>query len=148
MKTARHLILAILCALAVIGVFRLRIEVDILNLLPADNSVARGLSEYQDKFLQAGEVIIVVRTLNPESTTAAVEGAVKALRGRTDLVERVFSQPPANESLADAAQFLAYLWLNAPTSEVAQLRTDVQPGHFPIEQCQRRRVTSLRARSG
>lgn len=131
MKAARHLLLAILCALAIIGIFRLRIDVDILNLLPADNSVARGLAEYQDRFLQAGEVIVVLRTLSPEFSAGAVERAVKALRSRTDLVERVFWQPPANESLGDAAQFLAYLWLNAPTNEVAQLRAEMQPAHLP-----------------
>jgi hypothetical protein len=59
MRPGRHLLLALLCALAVIGFFRLRIDVDILNLLPRDNSIARGLAEYQDKFLQAGEVVMV-----------------------------------------------------------------------------------------
>ena len=127
MKVTRHVVLAVLCALAVVGIFRLRIDVDILNLLPADNDVARGLAEYQDRFLQAGEVIIVVRTLLPEWSDAAAAGVVKALRSRPELVERVFWQPPASESLADAAQFLSYLWLNAPTNEVVQLRESVRP---------------------
>jgi predicted RND superfamily exporter protein len=131
MKAARHLILAIFCALALIGIFRLRIDVDILNLLPADDDVARGLAEYQDRFLQAGEVIIVVRTAFPESSEEAATGIVKSLRARTDLVERAFSQPPASESLVDAAQFLSYLWLNAPTNEVAQLRESVRPEKLP-----------------
>jgi predicted RND superfamily exporter protein len=122
MKAARHLFLAILCGLAVIGLFRLRIDVDILNLLPRDNSIARGLAEYQDKFLQAGEVVMVLRSSDPADSTAAVNAIVDALRQNTNMVAGVFWQPPANESLADAAQFLAYLWLNAPTSQVAHLR--------------------------
>ncbi|HEX7861637.1 MAG TPA: MMPL family transporter [Verrucomicrobiae bacterium] len=126
MKAARHLLLAILCALAIIGIFRLRIDVDILNLLPADNSISRGLAEYQEKFLQAGEVIMVVQTTSSASSEGAVKEIVKALKARPELVGRVFWQPPANESLNDAAQFLAYLWLNAPTNSVAELRTDLQ----------------------
>src|SRR5688500_3538695 len=103
MKAARHLIPAIFCALAIIGIFRLRIDVDILNLLPADNDVARGLAEYQDRFLQAGEVIIVLRTTAPEWSEAAAAEVAKALRARPELVERTFWQPPATESLNDAA---------------------------------------------
>lgn len=131
MKAARHLILAILCALAVIGIFRLRIDVDILNLLPADNDVARGIGEYQERFLQAGEVIIVLRTTAAEQSEAAAMEIVKALRARPDLVERAFWQPPATESLDDAAHFLAYLWLNAPTNEVRQLRDSVRLENLP-----------------
>jgi uncharacterized protein len=126
MKVARHVVLAVLCALAVIGIFRLRIDVDILNLLPADNDVARGLAEYQDRFLQSGEVIIVVRTIAPQWSEEAAAKVVKALRARPDIVARVFWQPPTSESLADAAQFLSYLWLNAPTNEVVQLRESIR----------------------
>ena len=80
MKVARHVVLAVLCALAVIGIFRLRIDVDILNLLPRDNSVAQGLAEYQDKFLQAGEVVVVIHSQNPAEAARAVEAIAKALR--------------------------------------------------------------------
>lgn len=131
MKAARHFILAILSALAIVGIFRLRIDVDILNLLPADNDVARGLAEYQDLFLQAGEVIIVLRTSAAESSEAAASEVVKALRARPDMVERAFWQPPATESLNDAAQFLAYLWLNAPTNDVLHLRESLRPENLP-----------------
>src|SRR5688500_20171242 len=102
MKAARHLLLAALCALAVIGIFRLRIDVDILNLLPRDNSIARGLAEYQDKFLQAGEVVMVVRTEDPAHSTEAVNAIVEALRAKSNLITRIFWQQPATESRADA----------------------------------------------
>ena len=131
MRPGRHLLLALLCALAVIGFFRLRIDVDILNLLPRDNSIARGLAEYQDKFLQAGEVVMVIRTEDPAHSTEAVNAIVESLRSKTNLITRIFWQPPANESLADAARFLAYLWLNAPTSEVAQLSASVRRETLP-----------------
>src|SRR5687768_12234539 len=132
MKVARHVILAVLCALAVIGIFRLRIDVDILNLLPRDNSVAQGLAEYQDKFLQAGEVVVVVSSRNAAETTRVAEAVEKALRPHGDLIERAFWRPPSNESLAEAAKFLAYLWLNAPTAEVERLRASLRNENIPI----------------
>ena len=101
MKGARHLLLAVLCALAVLGIFRLRIDVDILNLLPRDNSVARGLAEYQDKFLQAGEVVVVVHSVDASQSIEAVKAIVQEFRREGRLIERVFWQPPANESLVE-----------------------------------------------
>jgi predicted RND superfamily exporter protein len=118
----RRLLLLIFTVLAVVGVFRVRVDVDILNLLPVDSSVARGLAEYQEKFLQAGELIVVVRSLEPETTLNAVTSVLSEVRRHTNLVDRVFWQPPANESLGDAAQFLAYLWLNSPTNAVLELQ--------------------------
>ncbi|MGZ8940763.1 MAG: MMPL family transporter, partial [Limisphaerales bacterium] len=132
MKAARHFLLAILCALAVIGIFRLRIDVDILNLLPRDNSIARGLAEYQDKFLQAGEVVVVVHSQDLALSMEAVKAIVQMAGQDSELIERAFWQPPANESLADAAQFLSYLWLNAPKDQVVQLRDSLRPETLPV----------------
>jgi predicted RND superfamily exporter protein len=131
MKSARHFLLAVLCGLAVIGIFRLRIDVDILNLLPRDNSIAQGLAEYQDKFLQAGEVVVVVQSQRAGEAGLVVDAVSKALRPDGQLIERAFWQPPANESLHDAAQFLAYLWLNANTNDVVQLRDSLRAQNLP-----------------
>jgi hypothetical protein len=116
-----------LLLLAVIGAFRLRIDVDILNLLPGNDSVARGLAAYQEKFLQAGELIVVLRSEDAEKTLRAVQGVAAAIARQTNLVERFFWQPPANDSLADSAKFLAYLWLNGPTNEVSEWHAALSP---------------------
>ena len=143
--SGRRLLLAVFLVLAVVGLFRLRIDVDILNLLPADIPVARGLAEYQDKFLQAGEVIVVLRSSDSESNLQGVRAIVAAARDRTNLIDRVFWQPPANESLGDAAQFLAYLWLNSPTDTVAVLRENLKPENLSalLEQSRERIATSF-----
>src|SRR5687767_5891217 len=131
MIAARRILPAILFGLAIVGLFRLRIDVDILNLLPGDIPVARGLAEYQDKFLQAGEVIVVLRSDEAETTLRAVNAVVSAARRKTNLIERLFWQPPANESLTDAAQFLAYLWLNSPPETVRALQNSLSSSNLP-----------------
>lgn len=125
------MLLAVLAALAFLGLFRLRIDVDILNLLPSNSSVTRGLAEYQQKFLQAGEVVVVLRSPDAESALNAVTSVVASVRSRTDLIERIFWQPPANESLHDAASFLGYLWLNASTGTVLELRRSLAATNLP-----------------
>jgi predicted RND superfamily exporter protein len=73
----------------------------------------------------------VIHSAESSQSTAAVKAIVDELTGRGDFIERAFWQPPANESLADAAQFLSYLWLNAPTSEVVRLRDSLRPENLP-----------------
>jgi uncharacterized protein len=124
--SAKRVVFIILAGLALIGLFRLRIDVDVLNLLPSGSPVAKGLAVYQEKFLQAGELIIVVRSPSAETTLAAATSVVQQVRVRSNLVARAFWQPPANESLDDAARFVSYLWLNSSISGVAELQRNLR----------------------
>ena len=44
------------------GLFRLRVDVDVLNLLPANIPAVQGLKLHQKYFANANELIITVRT--------------------------------------------------------------------------------------
>ena len=135
--------LFVLIALAVVGLFRFRIDVDVLNLLPSDSPVAKGLALYQEKFLQAGELIMVIRSADPDVTMQAVTSIVQRIRSQTNLVERAFWQPPANESLTDAAKFAAYLWLNSDTNKVAELQQSLTSPNLPsVLQASRDRIAT------
>jgi uncharacterized protein len=142
-RAARRVLLFLFLALALAGLFRFRIDISILNLLPSDSAVAKGLQIYEEKFLQAGELIIVFRSADAEMTMQAVTTVVQQARLHTNLVERAFWQPPANESLTDAARFVAYLWLNSPTNQVAELQQSLQPQNLPpLLQASRERIAT------
>ncbi len=141
--SGRRLLLFVFLALSILGAFRLRIDVDVLNLLPSGSRVAKGLGVYQEKFLQAGELILVLRSDDPDATLAAATSIVHQARIHTNLVERAFWQPPANESIVEAAKFVAYLWLNSPTNMVGELQRSLQEDHIPaILEASRERIAT------
>ncbi len=115
------LVLLALIALAAVGLSRISLDVEVLNLLPTDNSISRGLLLYQKHFLNAGELVVTLQAESSEEAAAAVEAIVGRVRPQTNLVERFFWQPPWNESIQGSAQFLAYLWLNSPPAKVQAL---------------------------
>ena len=45
-------------------------------------------------------------------------------------MERLFWQPPMNDSIRGGAQFLAYLWLNAPPNKVRAMAETLRPGNL------------------
>ncbi len=126
----RGLMLLALIALAAIGLARLSLDVEILHLLPTNNSVSRGLLIYQERFLNAGELLVTLQAESSEQATAAVDSIARRVRPQTRLVERLFWQPPWNDSLKGSAQFLAYLWLNAAPEKVQALANRLRPGQL------------------
>ncbi len=125
--SVRGLVLLVLIGLAAVGFARLSLDVEVLNLLPTDNPISRGLLIYQQHFLNAGELVVTLEAESSEEAVAAVDAVVKRVRPQTNLVERLFWQPPWNDSLAGSAQFLAYLWLNAPPEKVQELAERLRP---------------------
>jgi predicted RND superfamily exporter protein len=137
--------LLLLIGLAAVGLARLSLDVEVLNLLPADNPISQGLLMYQQHFLNAGELVVTLDGESNEQTLAAVDAVVKRVRPQTNLVERLFWQPPWNDSLAGSAQFLAYLWLNAPPEKVGELAERLKPEKFEetLSATRERMTTSL-----
>jgi predicted RND superfamily exporter protein len=139
------LVFLLLVILAVIGAFRLKLDVEVLNLLPGNNQVSRGLLLYQKRFLNSGELIITVQAESAEESSKAVDAIVHTLSPATNLLKTVFWQPPWNDSIMASAQFLAYLWLNGPTQKVEQLARSLQPANLNavLAETQERMATSL-----
>lgn len=103
------------------GMARLRFDVDVLNLLPADLPVVEGLKLYQQHFTDSRELILTVRSSDPAKTEAAAKGLVDTLRSQTNLTASVIWQPAWQERPAQAAELIGYIWLNQPPSEFNQL---------------------------
>ena len=104
-----------------LGLARLRFDVEVLNLLPADAPAVHGLKIYQQHFANARELILYVHTADSETTESTARVIAERLRRETNLVAEVTWQPPWLEHPAQAAELIAYLWLNQPPEAFGQL---------------------------
>ena len=84
----RLILLALVAAALVAGLSRLRLDTDILNLLPPGAPGVAGLRLWQRHFAGAQELLITVRGAEAEAAARAAEAVAVALRARPDLVRR------------------------------------------------------------
>jgi predicted RND superfamily exporter protein len=117
----------LLVVLAVIGLCRLRLDVDVLNLLPPDVASVRGLKLYQERFANARELILTVRAPTGELGERFAAELGMRLRGETNLVAEVSWQPPWMEEPAQAGEIIASLWYNQPPEVFAALTNRLSP---------------------
>src|SRR5262249_50886489 len=93
----------------------------IFDLLPRQLKVVQGLRLYQQYFANARELLITVRGGTVEETENAARRVAESLRAHTELIENVTWQPPWLENPRQAAELLAYLWLNQPPHPLQEL---------------------------
>jgi uncharacterized protein len=114
-----------------IGLMRLRFEVDVLSLLPADIEAVQGLKLYQEHFANARELLITLESPEAEVTEKAAADVAAALRVRTNLVETVTWRPPWLEHPEQAAELMGFLWLNQPPEALRALAERLAPENLP-----------------
>lgn len=110
------------------GLFRLRFDMDVLDLLPPGEPTVQGLKLYQEHFANARELIISLRA--PDADTAEnLAGQLAArLRQETNLVAAVTWQPPWMEHPEQLGELLGWLWFNQPPPDFSTLTNRLQPG--------------------
>src|SRR5438477_3713349 len=79
---------------AIIGLTRLRFDVEVFDLLPDDLPAVKGLKIYQQYFANARELIITVTAPDAEAGEAAARAIAERLRQQTSLVAAVTWEPP------------------------------------------------------
>lgn len=99
---------------AVVGLARLRFNVEVLDLLPARVPAVAGLKLYQQHFANARELIVTVRAPDAAAAEAAARAISDQLRRATNLVADATWQPPWLEHPEQTAELIAHLWLNQP----------------------------------
>jgi predicted RND superfamily exporter protein len=104
-----------------IGAARLRLDVEVLNLLPPNLPAVQGLKIYQENFSNARELIVTLEGPEPGELETTARTLANALRKETNLVAHVTWQPAWLEYPGQAAELIAYLWYNQPPAAVATL---------------------------
>jgi predicted exporter/lauroyl/myristoyl acyltransferase len=112
------------------GLSRLRIDTEVLDLLPPDQPAVRGLKIYQQHFANARELIITLRAADADRAERLAEVLATRLRGESNLVAAVSWQPPWMENASQAAEIVGYLWFNQPPVIFGELTNRLSAGHL------------------
>src|SRR6266478_4824767 len=110
-----------------IGLVRLRFNVEIFDLLPGNLPVVAGLKLYQQHFASARELLVTVQASEAEGAENAARTIAESLRKETNIVAAVTWLPPWLEHPDQAAELLAYLWLNQPPDKFSELADRLAP---------------------
>ena len=121
---------ALLAVAVCLGLYRLRFDVDILNLLPPDEPTVQGLKLYQKHFTNARELVLTLRAPEGERAERLASALAARLRQETNLVAEVSWQPPWMEDPAQMAELLGCLWLNQPPEAFAALTNRLEAGQL------------------
>src|SRR5882672_8391108 len=106
MTRAIRLLWLLLPVLIIIGVVRLRFDVEGLDLLPPDVPAVQGLKLYQQHFATARELILTVQGADAGQTENAARAIAEKLRPQTNLITAVTWQPPWLEHPDQTAELI------------------------------------------
>jgi predicted exporter len=115
----------------ILGLWRLHLDADVLNLLPSEIPAVRGLQLHQESFANDRELLLTVDAASSEAAQEAARLLAATLRPATHLVDTVVWQPPWLDHPGDTAEFMAWLWLNQPPEGVTELATRLSPSNLP-----------------
>jgi uncharacterized protein len=118
---------ALLVVAVGLGLWRLRFDADILDLLPPDEPTVQGLKLYQQHFTNARELIVTLRAPDSEQAQKLAGELASRLRRETNLVEEVTWQPPWMEHPEQLGELLGWLWFNQPPEDFAALTNRLAP---------------------
>lgn len=85
---------ALLAVAVGLGLWRLRFDVDVLDLLPPNEPTVQGLKLYQKYFTNARELVVTVRAPDADAAEKLAGELAARLRRETNLVAEVTWQPP------------------------------------------------------
>lgn len=123
-------LLAVL-AVAVGGLFQLRLQADIFGLLPQQLPVIRALNLYQRAFGNDREAMVVIHADSPAQAREAAELVAAHIR-RHELSPEVLYLSPWREDLPAQAELIAALWWNSEPDAVKNLVESLRAEHLPM----------------
>jgi len=110
-----------------IGLARLRFDVEVFDLLPPELPAVKGLKLYQEHFANARELILAIKAPNAETAETAARTVAERLRPQTNLVANVTWEPPWLEHPDQVAELIGFLWLNQPPQLFSELTRRLAP---------------------
>ncbi len=128
-----------------LGLWRLRFDVDVLDLLPPDERAVQGLKLYQQHFTDARELILTMRAPDAETAERLAGELAHFLRLQTNLVEDVTWQPPWMEHPEQLGELLGWLWFNQAPKDFDTLTNRLAADHLRsvLEQTKQVLATSM-----
>ncbi|MCP5532882.1 MAG: MMPL family transporter [Akkermansiaceae bacterium] len=132
MRLAAWILGAALVVFAALGLGRLRMDPNVLGMLPSDLPEVAGLLAFHDGFARQDELVILLETKDAHDGIDE-EGAAELARLLTDsgLVSHVRWRPDWMDDGPGMAELLAYLWLNGPPEPVERLSASLSPDAAP-----------------
>jgi predicted RND superfamily exporter protein/lauroyl/myristoyl acyltransferase len=136
---------ALLLVAVGLGLWRLRFDVDILDLLPPDEPTVQGLKLYQQHFANARELVISLRAPDAEQAERLAGELAERLRQQTNLVAEVTWQAPWNEHPEQLGELLGWLWFNQSPESFGELTNRLAPDQLKsaLEQTKEALATSM-----
>jgi predicted RND superfamily exporter protein/lauroyl/myristoyl acyltransferase len=136
---------ALLAVAVCLGLWRLRFDVDILDLLPPDEPTVQGLKLYQQHFANARELIITLRAPDAEQAEQLAGALAERLRQHTNLVSEVTWQAPWMEHPEQLGELLGWLWFNQTPESFGELTNRLAPDQLKstLEQTKEALATSM-----
>jgi predicted exporter/lauroyl/myristoyl acyltransferase len=113
-----------------LGLGRLRIGTEVLDLLPPDEPAVEGLKTYQQHFANARELILTLRATDAGKAERLAEALATRLRAESNLVAAVSWQPPWMENPSQAAEIVGWLWFNQPPLVFGELTNRLSPSRL------------------
>lgn len=98
-----------------VGISRIRFEVDITQLLPADLPEAAGARSFMKHFLKRSQVLLLLEGNSAELTQETAERVARALEAKPEWVRRVVWQR-ADDDAGTWPEFVAWALLNQPVA--------------------------------
>lgn len=129
----------------VLGLSRLRWDVEIFNLMPAGLAPVQGLKIHQQFFANSRELILTLEGATADDTERAAQAVAAELRNHSNLVSSVVWQPPWLEHPEDSAELIASIWLNQPPEAIAELTNRLAPDRLKslLDSAREQLATSL-----
>ncbi len=121
---------ALLLVAVGLGLWRLRFDVDVLDLLPPDEPTVQGLKLYQQHFTNARELVLALRAPDADTAERRAGELAARLRQQTNLVAEVTWQPPWMERPEQLGELLGWLWFNQPPGDFAALTNRLAPAQL------------------
>ena len=121
----KWIVLVVVILIAAAGIFRIRIDTDVLSVLPKDLPEVKGLRAFQEVFSRDDELIVVLHS-EEEGGDLGARAAELAERVKgAGLASEVRWQPRWRDDSEGLGELFAWLWMNGSPEEVERLTADL-----------------------
>lgn len=135
--------LLLLLVLAAFGFRRLRLDAEVLNLLPQDLPAVQGLKLYEQHFADASQLILTITGSDPDQAARAAQEISRWIAERPDLAATARWQSPWIENPGDLAELAAYVWFNQAPETFQALQRRLAPDRLAAQLAETRELLAL-----